>query len=191
MRKSLALMVALVLLLSAFSSALAERMNTLEFCELYIKRLVDFEESTGMEIQDFGNGTYSASQYTDGILLADCCAGSLTINADDLSLDSWCDIFSMQTDDTATGMQRTIRAAIAVSALEYSEVDALSIQYIEKTTPVVKAFTEIIQPIMTDMSIYQKLRDTGEKQKIYTGNYTYYLEYFDAGDASMIMILGE
>lgn len=187
----MALMVALVLLLSAFSSALAERMNTLEFCELYIKRLVDFEESTGMEIQDFGIGTYPTSIYSDGILLTDCCAGSLTVNTNDLSLDSWCNIFTMKTDDSATGMQRAVQAAIAISALEYSETDAVSIRYIEKTTPVEKAFTEILQPIMSDASLYQKLRATGRRQEIYAGKYTYYLEYFDAGEASMIMILAE
>lgn len=207
MKKIVAILTAVLLLLQcAPVAALAtddatEKVSVMEFCELYTKRIMEFNEDYGASLGELDDSIYSSFLVFDhdDTYSANCSGGLLTLNKEDLTIESMTTtIMDLSKDpDDEEGYNVMIKAMYALSALELSDLGAEGLGLLHNTDPsrpedlfmaLLTLFNDTINTKIT--SNMDNLTDTGGVL-VYQGNYDYYAEYRKYTDRALIYLTAE
>ena len=125
------IMMSAIFMFSFFGSALCEnpypvstrKPDAFQFCELYVKRLIELENTMGTDIQTVGTGSILSMkdfyEKTEGLLYADCSGGHILFNSEDYKIEKWNNTYFNLDDDKDTFTKNALKTALAVSVLEY------------------------------------------------------------------------
>lgn len=191
------LTVALMLIQCLPCSALAsdddatERVSALEFCELYTKRLMEFNSKYGQNMGGLDTTIYSLHAPSDwgDTYGANCSGGFLTINKTDLTIESLTTTIMDLDAEEQEGHNVVLKALITISALEMGDQEAEGLEILHDIDPsrpedvfmkYLEEYSDIIQPALS--SNIDKL-EAGEDVLVYQGNYDYYAQYKDYTDS--------
>ncbi len=167
-----------------------ERIFALEFCELYTKRIMEFNEEYGKNMGGLDTsviGPFAAFDWGDRYG-ADCSGGFLNINKDDLTIESLTTAIIDVDADEKEGHNVVINALLIISALEMSDLEEEGIEMMHDIDPsqpenafkkYLDEYTNILHPALSANA--DKL-EAGEKILVYQGNYDYYARYQDYSD---------
>lgn len=174
-----------------------DRVSVLEFCELYTKRLMEFNEKYGQNMGGLDttiNSLFGASDWGDTYGVS-CSGGFLTINKTDLTIEKLTTTIIDVDAEGQEGHNVVLKALIAISALEMNDLAAEGIEMmhnIDSSLPenvymkYLEEYTNIIQPALSSNA--DKL-DAGEDVLIYQGNYDYYAFYENYSDVGKSIYL--
>lgn len=191
-KKMIGLLLVFMMIVSCLSAIADDELRDLfTFVELYTQRKIELEggvrKTTYGSISDdyFNVGRMNFSTGED-TLQASCMAGTLTFRTTDFKIVEWQDIFMYM--DNSNDAAKQLKAAIAISALEYGALDE-SIMLLTGEMPLRKAYDIVIKAMtmMLDKSQLQLLKN-GQRVAFYHGRYDYSIEYYNAGTKEMIMI---
>ncbi|MBQ6960829.1 MAG: hypothetical protein IJP78_07620 [Clostridia bacterium] len=153
--------------------------NVFSFLELYVERLFECKEKLDMELGEvgFSYGNRYSYLYPDPgesrVIHASCAAGSVEFSIDSLEIVGWSDLLFYADDDYESYAKHVYSCSIAISSLEFSDVDELYLKYFEKTTPVNKIMLDVMDQIFTNNTLMDKSFDS--PVLVYEGKYSYYL----------------
>lgn len=189
----LVLLMALVSVGAADSTGSTKRRGALEFEALFAQRYTASGTEDG-ELTINPGYVYSvktAEEDEDTVLaVVSSSAGTLTIDLTNFTVYRAA-IKLMENDATRDENQRLgFRACMAVSALEYSQAEddimRLTYSYLggprNASVAAIDDFRQITEA-MTDQAISDAIG--GERVKVYSGNYDYYLKYVDMSAAGL------
>lgn len=176
-----------------------EKLDAFQFCELYVKRLIELEKQTDFDLHSSTIGSLSLNNglltlaIGDDLKHANCSGGSIGFDADNYIVQKWDNILVYMDDEPDVMLRHTLQASIAISVLEYDNHDELWMSYVEKTTPVFKAYNEIVDPIIKDIDVtIRKIKAQKTRRLVYQGKYNYYIDCIETSDGrDMVMILAE
>lgn len=190
-RKIIVLLVASCLAISCFASSLAERNVTTnrrpltEFCELYMKRIMEFNANYGQNTGGL-NSTVWSPLITEGYqttYFVGSKGGTLEVYKSDLTIkELYTTIMDLNADEQE-GHNVVLEALISISALEMDDTEADLIELyheIDKNSPenvIMKYLDEYTNIIHPALSSNVKKLESGEEILVYQGNYDYYVEY--------------
>lgn len=195
MKKACLLFTLLFVFCSLSSAFAADRPTVLSFTELYSRRLIELENSTGIDLSASALGLnhprIGLDIYSDGLLRGNCSAGTVVFDPKTLSVEGWNGILLFLNDDPQKTVKSNLQCAVAISALEYDSNDELTMY--GDTPPYLKAYSEIIDPIMGDIvTTARKLKAQNRSMLIYEGKYDYYISCSETSDGrDMVMIFAE
>ena len=177
---------ALIVCAIASASAETERRSIIEFCQLFQHRVDMLKYEHGYDCNVFFTPT-STVQYGTTKEIS-CAAGEAFVQQDSDAIDRFLTtLFDM--DATEDKQQQQIMSAMmALSALEYSQLDddiTIAGEYMlgisQQKNAVEKAlsiWTDIIGVKLNDDNVWESIFQ-GEKALVYEGNYDYYITYFE------------
>lgn len=177
MKKMLAVVLALVLMIPASGFADKKYVYALTFCELYTQRILEMESYLNLSVSNVGLEPYIdpyLKKDDNSIIVADCSAGTLYMRKDDLKIVEWSDIFIMFNDNQDSYNRRISSCSAAISALEYDVAEA-SILKLKGYDPATYVFQNILSGIIYDKNILDKAFSVGNVL-VYEGKYKYYLD---------------
>lgn len=194
MKRIVAVLIAALLLLQCLPLASAsdgsqgiatERVSALEFCELYTKRLMEFNSEYGQNTGGLDTRVNSIfAVYDRGDTYgASCSGGALTLNKTDLTIESLTGTIMDLDAEDQEGHNVILNALITISALEMDDLEAkaLELRYaIDPSQPenvfmkYLQEYDNIIHPALSSNA---DILDAGEEVLIYQGNYDYYAVY--------------
>lgn len=201
-RKIIVFMLSLLLVVTCISGALAEtlapteRRPLVEFCELYEKRVFEFNDLYGENTGGISTIILGLpAQQNDSGYSISTSGGQLYVNESDLTIQElFTPIMDLDADEQK-GHNTVISALISLSALEMDDNEAWQIEMmhkIDESQPenvIMKylegEYTNIIHPALS--SNVDKL-DAGEEVLVYRGNYDYYAKYLKYGDGGKIYL---
>ena len=168
-----------------------ERPDAFQFCELYMKRMIEFENSSGVDLSSSLAGIGGLNlfpDYNDGLMRRECLAGTLAFDPDTFIVDEWDKIFMYLGGDPQKSLRLLLEATIAISTLEYDMHDEMRMSYIEGTTPVVKVYEEFIGPLSSDIEVTaRKTKAQGNRKLVYQGKYKYYISIMEINEGNEIV----
>lgn len=185
MKKRIAVIIMIIIVFTcATGLAQTERRGAFEFTELYMQRLTEFISENSLD--------YDLSMLPFYLVLdqGDCyyvstLAGDLTIRKDDLTIERFMTTYMDLSDDDDKIKESIYDSLIAISALEYDDLDNthfnLSYQWnpdceksaVEQTF---RIYIEDIYPIINSDEFFSRIKN-GEEVQVYSGNYTYCIAY--------------
>lgn len=176
MKKLLAVVLALVLMIPTSGFAEKKYVYALTFCELYTERMLKMESYLNLSVSNIGIEPYTApylKKDDNSVIVADCSAGTLYIRKDDMKIVEWLDILMIINSDSDSFYRRMSSCAAAISALEYDVTEA-SILKLKGYDPAIYVYQNILSGIIYDKNILDKAFSVGNVL-IYEGKYKYYL----------------
>lgn len=195
MKKACLLFALLFVFCSLFSAFAADRPTVLSFTELYSRRLIELENSAGIDLSSsflgFDYPVLGSGPDNDGLIRCFCSAGIVAFDLKSLNVMEWNSTLLVLNDDPQKTVKSNLQCAVAISALEYDSNDELMMY--GDTPPYLKAYSEIIDPIMGDIATTaRKLKAQNRSMLIYEGKYNYYISCSETSDGrDMVMILAE
>lgn len=204
MRK-ICVLLALLLVFGVFPSACAEthtysteKPDAFQFCELYVKRVIELENEVGIDLNTstIGMGflNLGIGIGDNDLLYANCSGGKIGFDPDDYSVQCWDDVLFYMDDDVDTKLTRMLKVAVAISALEYeSGPDEMWMKYFENMTPFMKVYTEILSPLYDDIDVtIRKIKAQKKRRLFFQGKYDYYIDCWETSDGrDMVVIYAE
>lgn len=188
MKKFLTCLVSTILLVSlacASSMALTSKnrsVDAISFIELSIKRSLEAEKSTGIEIARIGDYYYNDIPLAlHGQIRANCAIGTLFINPSDLSVIKYESMFMNLSQDDEYNQKLMYATLVAMSILEYGETEESLLRIDEKKSAFRKMegiFFGQISELMDSNLFWLELK-AGKEKIIFSGNFTYTLHYFE------------
>lgn len=176
---------------------LTERIPALEFCELYTKRLMEFNSKYGQNMGGLDTelyGPYAAFDWGDSYS-ASCFGGHLTISKEDLTIESMVTSIMDVEAEGQEGHNVVLKALISISALEMNDLAAEGLEMMHDIDPsqpedvfmkYLEEYDNIIHPALS--SNVSKL-EAGEEILVYQGNYDYYANYADYEESGKVIYL--
>lgn len=177
--------------------ALTEQISAFEFCELYTKRLMEFNEKYGKNMSDLNDDIYSSFVVSeqDDTYSAQCSGGFVTFGKTDLTIESLTTTIMDLDAEEQEGFNVILKALIVISALEMNDLEAETVEKKHDIDPSLPEdvfmkylddYTNIIHPaIAANVNELEK----GEEILVYQGNYDYYAEYHDYPDVGKMIYL--
>lgn len=199
------IMMTTICIFSFFGSALCEnpypvstrKPDAFQFCELYVERLIELENTMGIDIQTIGTGSILAMKdfykNTEGLLYADCSGGDILFNSEDYKIEKWNTLYFYLDDDKDKLTKNILKAALAVSVLEYDHIDELYMRYLDNRSPALIVYENILYPMSENLdAIIAESKESKIPVKVYEGKYDYYLQYLNSGEnKGMVVISAE
>ena len=173
----------------------ARRPDAFQFCELYVKRLIELEKIMNTDIQTVGTGSIPLMKdfyesEAEGLLYAVCSGGDIFFNSDDYKIEKWNTTFFNLDDDKDALTKNALKTALAISVLEYDHVDELFLKYSDNRSPALIVYEDILYPISENFdTIFAESEERKSPIKVYERKYDYYLQYLNPknGDAMVVI----
>ncbi len=202
-RKSVVLLTAAVITSCLVTTVYAEqnvptdRVSALEFCELYAKRLMEFNSKYSQNMGGLDTKIYSIYDTSDwgDTYGTNCSGGFLTINKTDLTIESLTNSIMDLDAEEQEGYNVILNALIVISALEMDDLEAEGLEMMHSIDPsqpedvfmkYLEEYDNIIHPALS--SNVDKL-EAGEDVLVYQGNYDYYAQYKNYTDSGKMIYL--
>lgn len=173
-----------------------DRVSALEFCELYAKRIMEFNENYAWNNEELDAFVTSSGAFDNGDTFgAACMGGFLDINKTDLTIESLTTTIMDMDAEAKEGHNVLLKALISISALEMSDIEAEGLELLHDIDPSRPAdvfrkylieYSDIIQPALS--SNLDKL-EAGDDVLVYQGNYDYYAKSIDYPDVGKMIYL--
>jgi len=187
MKKVFALFLSLTLFVVC-SSAIAEathRRGVIEFCELHMYRFMKLQHDTELNYDIHILEPNSMPHNLDNTtILLNSAAGSMEVNTTDYTVSGITMTFIDLDASDADNERNAMSCMMALSALEYNEMDDLKFQINSKLSGGAESAIEESLRILADewsdklVDIMGETVETGKEVKIYSGNYDYYVAYY-------------
>ncbi len=173
-----------------------DRVSAMEFCELYTKRIMQFNEKYAGNGEELDALVISSRAFDTGDTFgAACMGGFLHLNKTDLTIESLTTTIMDLDAEEQDSYNVILKALITISSLEMSDFEADGIEMLHDIAPsqpedvfmkYLDEYTNIIHPALSSSA--DKL-DAGEDVLVYQGNYDYYAKYIDYPEAGKSIIL--
>lgn len=191
MKKLLAVVLALVLMIPVSGFAEKKYVYALTFCELYVQRLLEMAEALGIDMGSIGYEPFSSpfdSYNNPQLMEAQCSAGTLVICKDDLKVIEWSDILLFVDDDSNSFTKKITSCSASISALEYDVTEANILYLTKRTKPAMAVYLDILSDVFKDQNIFSRAFSEGNVL-IYEGKYKYYLDGYIANDGTKMIFI--
>ena len=177
----------LILMIPCLAMAKAtDRRGTIEFCELYMYRLADYINDKNLDI-DIPISTGWTPFVLDEKILLLTSVGNLEAYKGDFTVSSVQMLVDNLNADDSENERNAYVCIAAISALEFDYYEDAKFELYSKVNgSSASAMEEAIRIWCNDFDITsdtcKKAYETGEKVKVYSGNYDYYLIYYSGSD---------
>lgn len=169
-----------------------DRRDLIEYVELYMKRITEYQMNNKVDFRI--NPTLNMPPCEEnGFLVFESSGGSAYVSPDDYKVSEvWITLTTSKTDKSASEKE-VINAASCIAALEYDGIKE-SIMNITGVGPEEAGYNivkHMISPIMKTAA--QQSFASGEKIKVYSGNYDYYIRCaeYEKENITIVFLIAE
>lgn len=185
----LILFVAVILLPCVACANVTDKRGLVEFVELYTQRMDEYQQVNGTTF-DLMPGTSTPSFWTGELQIVESLAGSIGVYPGDFTVHDVLMTLSVSSDEESANQQSYISCAAAMSALEFDASQDKGFRVIDSSA--MKEAILNIGNIYIDLGdILDKVKTTGSRVLVYSGNYDYYVDTLKKGSADIVYLIAE